>query len=123
MPLSDGLTPSGSLVSGANTGTLTITNAQPADSGEYLCSATNPCGTSQSQPAEISVAAPCPADFDDSDFLDSDDFILFVSQFALGCDGPGSPDPACTKSADFDASGFVDSDDFIFFVAAFESGC
>jgi hypothetical protein len=66
---------------------------------------------------------PCPADFDGSGFLDSDDFVTFVSQFALGCDGAGSPDPACVKSADFDGSGFVDSDDFVAYVAAFERGC
>jgi hypothetical protein len=66
---------------------------------------------------------PCAADFDGSGFVDSDDFVLFVSQFALGCDGPASPDPACVKSADFDGSGFVDSDDFVAYVAAFERGC
>ncbi|MDX2018022.1 MAG: matrixin family metalloprotease [Planctomycetota bacterium] len=71
----------------------------------------------------VPPAPPCPADFDNSGFLDSDDFILYVSQFALGCDGPGSPDPACTQSADFDGSTFVDSDDFISFVTAFEAGC
>jgi hypothetical protein len=64
-----------------------------------------------------------PADFDGSGFVDSDDFILYADQFALGCDGPGSPDPACVKSADFDGSGFVDSDDFILYVQRFSNGC
>jgi formylglycine-generating enzyme required for sulfatase activity len=68
-------------------------------------------------------APPCPADFDNSGFLDSDDFILYVSQFVLGCTGPGIPDLACIMNADFDNSGFVDSDDFIAYVAAFDAGC
>ncbi|MDX2017162.1 MAG: hypothetical protein SFY95_05910 [Planctomycetota bacterium] len=66
---------------------------------------------------------PCPADFDGTGFVDSDDFVAFVQAFTLGCDGAGSPDPACVKSADFDGTGFVDSDDFVTFVQAFSAGC
>jgi hypothetical protein len=70
---------------------------------------------------------PCPADFDLSGFVDSDDFIAFASQFELGCIGPGEgafgSEPACFKSADFDESGFVDSDDFISYVDAFATPC
>jgi hypothetical protein len=65
----------------------------------------------------------CPADFDGSGFVDSDDFVAYVDNFVLGCAGPADPDPACTQSADFDGSTFVDSDDFVAFVAAFEAGC
>ncbi|MDX2018021.1 MAG: SUMF1/EgtB/PvdO family nonheme iron enzyme [Planctomycetota bacterium] len=66
---------------------------------------------------------PCPVDFDGSGFVDSDDFVAFADSFTLGCDGVGSPDPACARSADFDGSGFVDSDDFVSFVDAFNTGC
>jgi hypothetical protein len=70
---------------------------------------------------------PCPADYDGSAFVDSDDFMLYVTQFSLGCTGAGQgalgADPACVKSADFDNSGFVDSDDYIAYVQAFEAGC
>ncbi len=65
----------------------------------------------------------CPADFDGSGFVDSDDFVSYVDNFVLGCAGPADPDPACTQSADFDGSTFVDSDDFVAFVSAFEAGC
>jgi hypothetical protein len=77
------------------------------------------------QPPELRVyyTVLCAADFDGSGFVDSDDFILYASQFALGCTGAGAPDPACTLSADFDQTGFVDSDDFIAYVQAFELGC
>ncbi|MCC6426562.1 MAG: S8 family serine peptidase [Phycisphaerales bacterium] len=57
-------------------------------------------------------APACPADFDGSGFLDSDDFDDFVQAFEAG-----------DESADFDESGFVDSDDYDDFVVAFEAGC
>lgn len=55
---------------------------------------------------------PCPADFDGSGFVDTDDFDAFVVAFEQGF-----------IEADFDASGFVDTDDFDAFVRAFEAGC
>ncbi|MCG3123287.1 MAG: hypothetical protein GIKADHBN_01699 [Phycisphaerales bacterium] len=54
----------------------------------------------------------CPADFDGSGFVDTDDFDAFVVAFEAG-----------TPDADFDGSGFVDTDDFDAFVLAFEAGC
>lgn len=54
----------------------------------------------------------CPADFDASGFVDTDDFDAFVLAFEAG-----------SPIADFDATGFVDTDDFDAFVQAFESGC
>ena len=54
----------------------------------------------------------CPADYDHSGFVDTDDFTAFVADFELGID-----------AADFDKSGFVDTDDFTAFVLAFEAGC
>ncbi len=54
----------------------------------------------------------CPADFDKSGFVDTDDFDAFVHAFEAG-----------TDDADFDGSGFVDTDDFDAFVHAFEAGC
>ncbi|GMV24501.1 MAG: hypothetical protein AMXMBFR58_05320 [Phycisphaerae bacterium] len=57
-------------------------------------------------------ADPCPADFDASGFVDTDDFDAFVLAFEAG-----------TDDADFDGSGFVDTDDFDAFVVAFEAGC
>jgi hypothetical protein len=54
----------------------------------------------------------CPADFDGTGFVDTDDFTAFVLAFEAG-----------TDNADFDGSGFVDTDDFDAFVRAFENGC
>lgn len=55
---------------------------------------------------------PCPADFDHSGHVDTEDFDAFVSAFEAG-----------TPDADFDQTGFVDTDDFTEFVLAFEAGC
>ncbi len=54
----------------------------------------------------------CPADFDGTGFVDTDDFDAFVHAFEAG-----------TPDADIDHSGFVDTDDFDAFVFAYESGC
>ncbi len=54
----------------------------------------------------------CPADYDHTGFVDTDDFTSFVTDFETGVD-----------AADFDKSGFVDTDDFTAFVLAFEAGC
>jgi hypothetical protein len=75
----------------------------------------------------VPLTPPCPADFDGSGFVDSDDFVLYIDQFNLGCVGPGQDifgaNPNCLTSADFDQSGFIDSDDFVAFIAAFSAGC
>jgi hypothetical protein len=54
----------------------------------------------------------CPADFDQTGFVDTEDFDAFVRAYELG-----------DQSADFDQTGFVDTDDFDAFVVAFEAGC
>jgi hypothetical protein len=54
----------------------------------------------------------CPADYDGTGFIDTDDFDAFSDLFDLG-------DP----KADFDCTGFVDTEDFDAFVEAYEAGC
>ncbi|GMV25675.1 MAG: hypothetical protein AMXMBFR58_17060 [Phycisphaerae bacterium] len=60
----------------------------------------------------VDVTLPCPADYDGTGFVDTDDFTAFVIDFEAGVD-----------QADFDGTGFVDTDDFTAFVLAFEAGC
>lgn len=58
------------------------------------------------------VRSLCPADFDFSGFVDTDDFDAFVQAFEAGA-----------GSADVDSSGYVDTDDYDVFVRAYEQGC
>ncbi|MCK6476606.1 MAG: hypothetical protein L6Q35_07220 [Phycisphaerales bacterium] len=96
---------------GADTGTLMLDRGDQKWTTPYnvRASFTNGCGTVWSDPASISL---CPADFDCSGFLDTDDYDAFVASFEAG-----------TDDADFDGTGFVDTDDFTAFVLAFEAGC
>ncbi len=93
----------------AATATLTISDVQPGDPGSYDCIVTGMCGSLTSDAAALTV---CPADFDCTGFVDTDDFTAFILAFDAG-----------TDDADFDASGFVDTDDFTAFVLAFQDGC
>lgn len=103
--------------------TLTITNIQPSDVGDYTAVFTNACGSSET----VVAKARCRADFDGSMFVDANDFALFIDHFVRGCTGAGQsnsgPDASCETSADVDGSGFIDVDDFVAFVNAFERGC
>jgi hypothetical protein len=109
VPLSDGPTGSGSVISGSSTSMLTIENATLADAGSYDCVASSACGETIAVASNVRV---CVADFDCTGFVDTDDFTAFVLEFELGND-----------SADVDRTGFVDTDDFTYFVLAFEAGC
>ncbi len=96
--------------SGATTSSLIISPVTSADEGSnYNCVVTNALGSDTSRNAAVTY---CPADFDCSGFVDTDDFTAFVTAFELGA-----------NSADFDGTGFVDTDDFTAFVLAFEQGC
>lgn len=95
---------------GATSSSLVIFPVTLDDAGDYDCVVSNTCGSQDSADATLQVR--CPADFDQSGFVDIDDYDAFVAAFELGDD-----------SADFDGSGFVDIDDFDAFVHAFEEGC
>jgi hypothetical protein len=60
----------------------------------------------------FSITSSCPADFDRSGYVDTDDYTAFVTDFVEGVD-----------RADYNASGFVDTDDFTAFLLDFNAGC
>ncbi len=112
VPLTDGTTLNGSVLSGALTGTLSITGATEGDEGFYDCVVTNAYGTATSSTAELSV---CAGDFNCDGFLDFFDYDAFVECYETEVCGGGS--------ADFNGDGFVDFFDYDDYVLAFEVGC
>ena len=115
LPLSDGPTPSGSMISGALTRHLTIENAGTADAGGYACTVSNSCGSALSQAATLSI---CYANCDCSTTapaLNVADFTCFLREFAgasayANCDGSTTP-PVLNLS------------DFTCFLQKFAAGC
>jgi hypothetical protein len=70
---------------------------------------------------------PCVADYDGDGSLTLSDLYQFMSDYAIGCVGPGQsidgPEEQCVRNADLNRSGAVDSDDFILYTAAYAQGC
>ncbi len=98
------------IIPGANGDTYTIPSATLSDEGGYSVTVSNSCGTQTTAAASLNVT--CLADFDNSGFVDIEDYDAFVAAFEAG-------DP----SADIDNSGFVDVEDFSMYVPLFEAGC
>jgi hypothetical protein len=99
----------GTDIPGATSPILTLTNVSVPDAGTYDAIVSNDCGSVTSDPATLTI---CPADFNCSGALDSQDFFDFLNAFFAG-----------SASADFDRSGTVDSADFFAFLGAFFAGC
>ncbi|MBS0195945.1 MAG: immunoglobulin domain-containing protein [Planctomycetes bacterium] len=113
VPITDGETTHGSIISGATTATLTIANAAPQDAGMYDCMITNPCGQITSDAATLAVCAclACPADFNQDGGIDGTDVDGFFGAWEQGhCD------------ADVNGDGGVDGADVDSFYAAWEAG-
>ena len=96
--------------------TLTIFPVLPGDAGSYDCLIALPCGSRASLPADLTITACCPADFNGDGFLDFFDYADFTACFEAGACPPG-------LTADFNGDRFVDFFDYADFVAAFEVGC
>ncbi len=97
-------------IPGETAGTLSIPSASLSDEGMYSVVVSNSCGSVTSDAVLLDVI--CKADFDNSGFVDIEDYGAFVTAFEAG-----------TDDADVDGSGFVDIEDFNTFVALFEQGC
>jgi hypothetical protein len=107
-PMTNGVTPHGSLVSGANTATLSITNAKAPDIGSYRCVVQNgSCGSVNSTAVTMRVNNCCPGDIASGDLMINIDDLLAVIN-AWGWTGPTGGHPA-----DINASGEVNIDDML----------
>ena len=122
VPLSNGTLPDGTVVSGATSATLTLSNVSSAVSGTYACVATNSCGSQQSWDASVSVGVQCDSiDFNnDTSVFDPIDIDAFLSVFS---EGPCIPDTATCSDIDFnnDGSSF-DPCDIDTFLKVFSEG-
>ncbi|HYF14464.1 MAG TPA: immunoglobulin domain-containing protein [Phycisphaerales bacterium] len=119
--VTDGPTPWGSIVSGAATPTLTITNAQPEDAGAYSCYVDDGCETFFSPRATLTVVPLCDSiDFNaDGLFPDNLDLVDYLSVFG---GGPCTNDPNC-GDLDFNNDGlFPDNEDIFALFRVFGGG-
>jgi hypothetical protein len=102
-------------IPGATSPTLDLPVASPSISGRYDVLVSNPCGTTVSTPATLSVTrGDCPADFDASGSVTPDDLADFLAAYFADRPGP---------AADFDGNSEVTPDDLSDYVAAFFTGC
>jgi hypothetical protein len=112
-PLVDGPRADGSIVSGASTMQLTISNLAASEMGVYSCQVVNQCGLSGLWPVAFTVSTcnPCPADFNQDGGVDGSDVADFFASWETGNEG-----------ADTNADGGVDGGDIETFFAAWEAG-
>jgi spore coat protein A len=111
--LSDGPTPSGSMISGSNTSVLVITGIAQADAGTYTCVATNTCASTSSINAALTIGecVPCPADFNQDGGVDGSDIEAFFLTWETG-----------SPLADVNQDGGTDGADIETFFVAWEAG-
>ncbi|MBX3379547.1 MAG: hypothetical protein KF805_05605 [Phycisphaeraceae bacterium] len=114
VPLNDGATGSGSVISGSFSPNLAISGVTPSDSGTYRCSITNTCGTVASDAAYLIF---CAGDLNADGLVEDADFVLFLAQYNILDCADSSMRPGC--SADLNKDGVVDDADFQLFVPAY----
>ncbi len=96
--------------SGVTTPSLTIRLNDPGQSGQYQLFATNSCGTTSSEVADVDVV--CGADFNNDGAVDGDDVIGFFTAWDAG-----------DLAGDYNTDGSVDGDDVIGFFGRWDVGC
>lgn len=111
VPLVNGPTGSGSVISGATTGSLQITNTRLTDAGSYNCLVTNPCGaTSTSATRVLSVF--CPGDYNHNGVVSVQDIFDFLSGWFAG-----------NTAADINGNHAIEVQDIFDFLSAWFAAC
>ncbi|MGE3109005.1 MAG: YHYH protein [Phycisphaerales bacterium] len=113
VPLTDGPTGTGSVIAGATTRTLLLTDVFRIDEGQYACRVNGDCGVITSNSASLAVCAP---DINCDGMVTSQDFFDFLACFF-------APSPPPCSHRDFNRDGIANSQDFFDFIAAFFAGC
>ncbi|MBL8880631.1 MAG: immunoglobulin domain-containing protein [Phycisphaerales bacterium] len=105
VPLANGMSPTGSVISGANARQLTISNLRGGDRGSYTVLVSNICGNVASKPMTLTVTGNCAGGLNGDDPIDLFDLAIDLSRFdgSAGCD---------VQSGDIDGDGLVTLDDF-----------
>jgi len=99
----------GARITGVTTQFLEINNVQGGfDNGQYDLQVVSGCGTHVTPPVFLSID--CPADWNDSGLVTSQDFFDFLTDFFA-------------QNADFNRDSFVNSQDLFDFLTAFFAGC
>jgi hypothetical protein len=120
VPLTDGVTPTGSRISGSAGGVLTIGPATRGrvslhDEGMIDCVVSNSCGSVITTPIEFKVLG---ADFNCNLQVNDADFVTFaVAYDAVACPNSGA---AASCFADLNVDGIVDDADFQIFALQYD---
>ena len=107
--LSDRTNGWGSVIRGATTPTLSISNIKIIDMAEYRLTVTNSCGSVSTQPTLVQVCLP---DFNCDGIVDFFDYLDFVDAFSHAA-----------LAADFNEDGVIDFFDYLDFLSAYTEGC
>ena len=124
VPLNNGASAGGGVITGATGPLLNVTAAQSSDAGSYDCIVTSTCGSTTSIAVAITIF--CPADFDDGtgtgttdDGVTVDDLLFYLGLFMDG-----------DVRADLDDGngigvhdGGVTLEDLLYFLFHFDLGC
>lgn len=102
VPIFNGPTPTGSIISGAGTATLSISPVTSGDAATYTCLVTGACGQTLSDPAVLTV--PCCPDVNHDGAVDQGD-VDYLINLVAGGGNPSGIDP------DFNADGNIDQAD------------
>jgi hypothetical protein len=118
---------------------LIISGVQPSDSGVYVCTISNACGSTTTLPLRVQIGTPVTgcslADIaggggdgrEPDGVVDGTDFIAFINAFGIGdatvdglADVAGGADTTLPEGG---PDGTIDGTDFIAFINAFGAGC
>ncbi len=108
-PVFDGTYVTGSIASGAATPSITISNFQPGDTGQYYCKAMGDCGMTFSSVVNLTH---CPPDFNCDGLTNVQDIFDFLAAWFAG-----------NPAANFNGIGGIDVADIFAFLAAWFAGC